>query len=307
MLKNCSLDEFINFCRVSTEKKVIIFGASKMGETVLKILRQKKINVSLIFDNDLNKNNKKLNGINIVLPYENKSDKYIVLISSMYYKEIYSQLEELSYKDNVFYIKNICNMYNYLANIIEENSDYVEINSSSILMSNFKLTFDKLNETKHLKIGKNSVLDCEICYQKNTGLVTIGDRSYIANGTKLICVDNITVGDDVLISWDCTIYDNDSHSVKFELRKNDVLHMIKSLENTGELNSNKEWKDVLSKPIVIKDKAWIGFGVTILKGVTIGEGSIVGARSVVTKDVPSYCVVAGNPARVVKKINKSVE
>ncbi len=54
------------------------------------------------------------------------------------------------------------------------------------------------------------------------------------------------------------------------------------------------------KPVVIEDDVWIGSRVTILPGVTIGRGSVVGAAAVVTKDVPPYSVVAGNPAKVVK-------
>lgn len=56
------------------------------------------------------------------------------------------------------------------------------------------------------------------------------------------------------------------------------------------------------RPIVIEDKVWIGIGSTILPGVKIGYGAIVGAGSVVTKDVPAMTVVAGNPARIIKKI-----
>ena len=59
---------------------------------------------------------------------------------------------------------------------------------------------------------------------------------------------------------------------------------------------------VNSAPIRIEDKVWIGMDALILKGVTIGEGSVVAARSVVTKDVPPYSLVAGNPARVVKSL-----
>jgi acetyltransferase-like isoleucine patch superfamily enzyme len=55
-------------------------------------------------------------------------------------------------------------------------------------------------------------------------------------------------------------------------------------------------------PVVIEDKVWIGFNVIILKGVRVGEGAVVAAGSVVTKDVPPYCVVAGNPAHVVKEL-----
>jgi acetyltransferase-like isoleucine patch superfamily enzyme len=56
------------------------------------------------------------------------------------------------------------------------------------------------------------------------------------------------------------------------------------------------------KPVKINDRVWIGFNSIILKGVTIGEGGIVGAGSVVTKDVPPYTIVAGNPARVIREI-----
>ncbi|MCR3757809.1 acyltransferase [Clostridium felsineum] len=170
-------------------------------------------------------------------------------------------------------------------------------------MGNFEIMRDELEEKVHLVIGKSSLLDCKVSYQKNTGLVEIGDRSYIATNTNLICVDKIHIGNDVLISWDCTIYDNDSHGVEFEYRKNDVVNMIESLSTTGKLNSNKEWKNVKSKPIIIEDKVWIGFGVTILKGVTIGEGAVIGAKSVVTADIPSYAVAAGNPARVIRLNN----
>ena len=61
---------------------------------------------------------------------------------------------------------------------------------------------------------------------------------------------------------------------------------------------------MISAPIVIKDYAWISFGAIILKGVTIGEGAIVAAGSVVVNSVPDYCVVAGNPAVVVKELKK---
>lgn len=57
----------------------------------------------------------------------------------------------------------------------------------------------------------------------------------------------------------------------------------------------------LSKPIYIKDNVWIGTGATILKGVTVSEGAIIGADSLVTKDVPAHSIVAGNPAKVIRK------
>ncbi|HAJ60189.1 MAG TPA: hypothetical protein DCP31_13785, partial [Cyanobacteria bacterium UBA8543] len=60
---------------------------------------------------------------------------------------------------------------------------------------------------------------------------------------------------------------------------------------------------LLARPIRIERNVWIGFDACVLPGVTIGEGAIVGARSVVTQDVPPYSVVAGNPARLIKKLD----
>lgn len=64
----------------------------------------------------------------------------------------------------------------------------------------------------------------------------------------------------------------------------------------------KQHRILLCKPVVIKKNAWIGAGVTILPGVTIGENAIVGAAAVVTKDVPANTIVVGNPARIVRKV-----
>lgn len=64
-------------------------------------------------------------------------------------------------------------------------------------------------------------------------------------------------------------------------------------------------RNYVDKPVRIEDGAWIGAGAIILPGVTIGIQSIVGAGSVVTRDVPDGCVVAGNPARVIKKFDLS--
>ena len=62
------------------------------------------------------------------------------------------------------------------------------------------------------------------------------------------------------------------------------------------------WKYADSLPIVIEDNVWIGRDSRILKGVTVGKGSIVALGAIVTHDVPPYCVVAGNPAKVVKRL-----
>ena len=112
----------------------------------------------------------------------------------------------------------------------------------------------------------------------------------------------ITIGDDVIIGWDCMFYDHNSHSVIWEEREKDVVSEYEDLVHGFNEISSKNWDVVKSEPIKICDKAWIGMGCTILKGVTIGERAIVAAKSVVTNDVPPGVIVGGNPAKFISKI-----
>ena len=73
----------------------------------------------------------------------------------------------------------------------------------------------------------------------------------------------------------------------------------------NKIGAYKDWSNVKEDKVTIKDKAWIGFNSIILKGVTIGEGSIVGAGSVVTKDIPDWSIVGGNPAKVIREISEN--
>ncbi len=95
--------------------------------------------------------------------------------------------------------------------------------------------------------------------------------------------------------------DNNAHSTEWRRRKNDVSDWKKGLDE-DKIGAYKDWEHVKSAPIIVNDKAWIGFEVVVLKGVTIGEGAIIGSRSVVTKDVPEWTIVAGNPAQFVREI-----
>jgi acetyltransferase-like isoleucine patch superfamily enzyme len=156
------------------------------------------------------------------------------------------------------------------------------------------------HEKKLISIGNDSIVSGNFVFENGAGSITIGDRTFIGGG-DFICISRIEIGNDVLISWGCTVMDNDAHSLDFELRKNDVAEWRRGLDE-GKIGFYKNWDHVASKPITIKDKAWIGFKSIILKGVTIGEGAVVGSGSVVTKDVPDWCVVAGNPAKVIKQL-----
>ncbi len=69
----------------------------------------------------------------------------------------------------------------------------------------------------------------------------------------------------------------------------------------------KNWDDIAIKPVHVCSRVWIGFNAIVLKGVTLGEGCVVGAGAVVTKDVPPYTVVAGNPARIIKQLERPID
>jgi len=177
------------------------------------------------------------------------------------------------------------------------NQEYL-INNGALIQS-FSLNIIKPVKDKiFLKLGKDSIINGSFIFEKETGKISIGERTFIGGGI-FICIDEIEIGNDVMFSWGCTVVDNNSHSVISTERVNDVLDWKRGIEE-DKLGHYKNWANVKYSKITIKDKAWIGFNSIILKGVTIGEGAIIGAGSVVTKDVPDFAVVAGNPVRIIK-------
>lgn len=111
----------------------------------------------------------------------------------------------------------------------------------------------------------------------------IGNNVFL-NGTRFGCSELIEVGDDCILA-DCRIFDTDMHSIWPNRRSDEA--------------------QVATAPVRIKRNVWVGAAAIILKGVTIGENSVVGAGAVVSQDIPANVVVAGNPARVVKRLTES--
>jgi acetyltransferase-like isoleucine patch superfamily enzyme len=151
-----------------------------------------------------------------------------------------------------------------------------------------------LKEGCALKIGEDCMIEGSLILDRQNGQIEIGNRVFMGGGSQIICIEKVIVEDDVLISWGCTIVDHNAHSVCWKERANDVTNWLRGI---------KDWGPVVKKPILIKAKAWIGFNVIVMKGVTIGEGAVVGAGSVVVEDVDPYTVVAGNPARILKRLS----
>jgi len=151
-----------------------------------------------------------------------------------------------------------------------------------------------LKDECRVELGARSMVEASLLFDREGGIIRIGDRTFIGN-SLIVCAEEVSIGNDILIAWGVTIVDHDSHSLEWSGRKDDVVNW---------LHGRKDWSRVAVAPVRIEDRAWIGFNAVILKGITVGEGAVVAAGSVVTKDVPPYSVVAGNPARVIKKLKK---
>jgi acetyltransferase-like isoleucine patch superfamily enzyme len=133
------------------------------------------------------------------------------------------------------------------------------------------------------EIGDDTKIGAFVEIQKNA---SVGRQCKISSHT-FVC-EGVTIEDNVFIG----------HGVMFI---NDIYPRATA---NGQLQTEADWK---VERTVIKNGASIGTGATILANVTIGENAIVGAGSVVTKNVPANCIVAGNPAKVLRKIESAVE
>lgn len=145
-----------------------------------------------------------------------------------------------------------------------------------------------------VKIGKRSLFSGEISILGMDGKVVIGDYCFIGPGTRIWSDIGILIGNYVQIAHGVNIFDSNSHSMSSTERR----ERFKEMRDHGR---HLAYENNAPKIVHIQDDAWIGFNAAILKGVTVGRGAIVAAGAVVTKDVPPFAVVAGNPAREVKR------
>jgi len=164
------------------------------------------------------------------------------------------------------------------------------------LVKGIKGTKLKIRNYGTMSIGDNTVLstinaigDCHpfLClYSLHGAFLSIGSGTKISNST-IFAANQIIIGNNVFIGADCKIYDHDFHSIKYKERM------------------SKTDSTVASKPVEIKDGAWIGAHSIILKGTVIGKRSVVGAGSVVAgKIIGDDEIWAGNPCRFIKRIDQ---
>src|SRR5258708_27918606 len=129
------------------------------------------------------------------------------------------------------------------------------------------------------------------------GKSTVGDFTLL-NGALIMAEERIDIGSHCLVSWGVGIADSDFHPLEPAQRLIDAQALAPFFKNRPPRPKLK------TAPVKIGDNVWIGMNAVILKGVTIGDNSVVAAGSVVTKSVEPNVVVAGNPATVVKEFDR---
>lgn len=156
-----------------------------------------------------------------------------------------------------------------------------------------------LGVREDIQIGSRFVCRGTLRREGFGGNLRIGDDVYLGDYSVISCADELTIGNNVAISFNVCIFDNNSHPVGAADRREQAWAIIHRGGHSREVG-------IVSAPVRIGDDVWLGFGSTILKGVTIGVGAVVGAGSVVTSDVAPHAVVVGNPARVVGKAGDAI-
>ena len=167
-----------------------------------------------------------------------------------------------------------------------EGADRIHVRPGGALrigLGSFGLT--SKHDTSVLRVREGAALHCEgvVSFQRGIRVVVDGGRLTIGHGTningvgtRLLCAQEITIGEFCTFSWDVQVLDNDFHAITVD---GSVAPSV--------------------APVHIGDRVWVGTRAVILKGVRIGDGAVVAAGAVVTKDVPAGTVVAGLPAKVI--------
>lgn len=199
--------------------------------------------------------------------------KKIKIISTSFYNFFNKKIIKINKKNKIIiYKKSNIDMKNHTKVILKGNL-HLGANASA---NSTRETSIRMDERSVMQIeGAFSIYyGGDIILFKNSKLI-LGSGFFNSN-IKIRCTDKIEIGHDVAISHDVTIMDSDAHAIL-----------------------DDEYQKTL--PIKIGNHVWIGTRATILKGVTIGDGAIIAAGAVVTKDVPSCCIAAGVPAKVIRK------
>lgn len=173
-------------------------------------------------------------------------------------------------------------------NVVVDPTAYIETSFS------FQLFRGELPRAVELSRGASTYLGTMFDVGPR-GRVSLGQFALV-HGARIICDAEILIGDYALLSWNVVLMDTYRVPWNAQARRAE-------LERVSHRRVRVAAADVPAQPIHIERNVWIGFEACVLPGVTIGEGSVVGARSVVVADVAPFTVVAGNPARAIRQLD----
>jgi acetyltransferase-like isoleucine patch superfamily enzyme len=176
------------------------------------------------------------------------------------------------------------------ANVIFDGSNFIETSYSFLLF--------RSRLAAGLTMGHGAAVYANTMFDVGPdGRVGIGDYAMV-NGARIVCDAALDIGAYCLISWNVLLFDN--YRTPFDLPGRRAYI-------DAQLGDGAKAQALMQQPqpIRIGSNVWIGHDAVVMPGVQIGEGSVIGARSVVTASVPAYCIAAGNPARVIRSLEPS--
>lgn len=162
-------------------------------------------------------------------------------------------------------------------NVIFKKSPLIDIRKNCKLIVADNVVLNSKNKGYHINMHS----PVKLIADRSDAIIKIGRNTRI-HGTCIHAFKQILIGENCLIAANCQIMDGNGHDLSFDNVKNRI-------NTTGN-----------ASPVNIENNVWIGANCIIMPGVTIGEGSIIAAGSVVTKSVPTMCIAGGNPAKVIK-------
>ena len=173
--------------------------------------------------------------------------------------------------------------------------DNVVLHEQAVVESSISFQLCHTRQPDGVSIGRGTGVYAGTMFDLGpTARLQIGD-CVLLNGPRIICDAGITIGSYTLVSWRVVLMDTYRVPIDPQQRR-ELLHRLpdlpdRLLRDTG-----------AARPIHIGENVWLGFDCCVMPGVRIGRGAIIGARSVVFDDVPDFAVAAGNPARVVRRL-----
>lgn len=180
----------------------------------------------------------------------------------------------------------------------KDKEDYICVKGETAVIYSTACIYNFLLEKAAITIGEYSYIRGELLVFAHGGKISMGDYCYVGEGTRIWSSASIQIGNRVLISHNVNIFDSDTHPIDDPVARHEQFKAIITTGHPSQI-------DLHEQPVVIEDDVLICCQSVILKGVTIGEGAVVAAGSIVTKDVPPYTLVAGNPARPIRKLHPS--